>query len=172
MAGARTRGAGRDVKNHPPLLTCFHASSWSHALRLLQRLSTRHRGLAPQFAAVDHVGPGFCKQQLWKRNFAARDSWPCPQRSIQAQRRNCPRLITWATGPSQRATLETEICGQRLLALRAKEGRLNAPNRVLRPLFGTQVTEISRYFRPWEITSVRADFLVERRGFKLMVIVA
>jgi hypothetical protein len=34
------------------------------------------------------------------------------------------------------------------------------------PLLGAQVTEISRYFEPWEITSVCADF------FKLMVILA
>src|SRR5271166_1199102 len=36
----------------------------------------------PQLAHVDHVGSGFCKQQLWKRNCAARDSGPCPQKIV------------------------------------------------------------------------------------------
>ena len=44
MAGARTRGAGADVKNHPPLLTGFRASGWSHAPGPLRPLSTKHRG--------------------------------------------------------------------------------------------------------------------------------
>src|SRR5271166_5808331 len=44
MAGARTRGAGADVKNHPPLLTGFRASGWSHAPGPLRPSSTKHRG--------------------------------------------------------------------------------------------------------------------------------
>ena len=48
------------------------------------------------------------------------------------------------------------------------DGRKGSADRLMPP----QAAEMSRYFWPWEIKSVCADFLVERRGFKLMVIVA
>jgi hypothetical protein len=41
----------------------------------------------------------------------------------------------------------------------------------LRP-FSSQAAGMSRYSVAEEITSICADFVVERRGFKLMVIVA
>jgi len=62
------------------------ASRLTHVLRLSQRLSTKSRGSAPQLAAVDHVGPSFCEPQLWKRNFAARDSGPFAQRIVASTR--------------------------------------------------------------------------------------
>jgi hypothetical protein len=57
--------------------------------------------------------------------------------------RGCDRVDL---NPSQTATLETEICGQRLWARRAEKSRLNAPNRLLRPVFRAQATETSCYF--------------------------
>ena len=68
---------------------------------------------------------------------------------------------------AQMATLETEICGQRLWARRAEKGPLNPRNPAERPVPSAQATEMSGYFRPGEITSIRADCLVELRGFKL-----
>jgi hypothetical protein len=82
------------------------------------------------------------------------------------------RIRNAEPGFCKQQLLETKYCGQRLWAGRAEKSRLNAPNRLLRPVFRAQATEMSRYFWPWEIKSVCADFLVERRGFKLMVIVA
>jgi hypothetical protein len=69
-------------------------------------------------------------------------------------------------GLAQTAALETEICGQRLWARRAEKGPLNPAIRQRRPALSAQVTEIWDYFRPREITALRADFLVELRGFK------
>jgi hypothetical protein len=45
---------------------------------------------------------------------------------------------------------------------------IDVADRLLPP----QVAEMSCYSADQEITSICADFLVERRGFKLMVIVA
>ena len=44
------------------------------------------------------------------------------------------------------ATLETEICGQRLWERHAEKGRLNVPNRPQRPVLRAQATEMSGYF--------------------------
>ena len=49
-------------------------------------------------------------------------------------------------GHGQTATLETEICGQRLWARRAEKSFLNAPNRPQRRVLRAQATEMSRYF--------------------------
>ena len=44
----------------------------------------------PQLAHVDHVGSGFCKQQLWKRNCAARTLGPAGQRIVaQTRQTDC-----------------------------------------------------------------------------------
>ena len=44
------------------------------------------------------------------------------------------------------ATLETEICGQRLWERHAEKGRRNVPNRPQRPVLRAQSTEMSGYF--------------------------
>ena len=55
------------------------------------------------------------------------------QEGIEVQSRSWTTRFVWTWNPSQTATLETEICGQRLWARRAEKSRLNAPNRLLRP---------------------------------------
>jgi hypothetical protein len=53
-----------------------------------------------------------------------------------------------------RATLETEICGQRLWARRAENCLQNAGRQTAETILGVQAAEISCYFRHWEITPV------------------
>lgn len=72
----------------------------------------------------------------------------------------CRQGYRSGNGFAQTAALETEFCGQRLWARRAEKGPRNPAIRQQRPALSAQVTEMSDYFRPWEITSVRADCLV------------
>ena len=52
--------------------------------------------------------------------------------SIEVQSRSWTTRDHVDLNPSQTATLETEICGQRLWARRAEKSFLNAPNRLQR----------------------------------------
>jgi hypothetical protein len=58
----------------------LQADAFGSLDKSIQRMlrSGKDRGSAMPTA----LGSGFCKQQLWKRNFAARDSGPCPQRIV------------------------------------------------------------------------------------------
>jgi hypothetical protein len=65
-----------------------------------------------------------------------------------------------ATNPSQTATLEMEICGQRLSTANAANAPRRRPKRLSRPTDAAQAAGMSCYSAAEEITPVCADFLV------------
>ena len=70
------------------------------------------------------------------------------------------------TNPSQTATLETEICGQRLSTARAANEPRRRSKKLSRPTAAPQAAGMSCYSVAEEIMPGRADFLVERGEFE------